>query len=417
MRKIKSKLVSVPVLLLVPALVLGGAILGGCSEAQAYEIKSDVLCGIGGPAQSDSFTLKASAGAQGSPIGPQSSETYTASGGWVYTTEPQGVCGDVNGDEIVNIGDVVYLVSYLYKGGPAPDPEWVGDANSDGITNIGDVVYLASYLYKGGPPPCEPPSGCGMFASASRLNGSTGHARISLSLKSVPSKENALGLAKASSGDLDEVTEISVTGKFDRIVTGAELVIEFDPNEVEMLDPRLTPLTVNLQLFTGTKDGIQKIGIVDLSGKSHIPAGEGALVNLRAEGSNLGSIKLINAVLVDRDARALALELSGELNLEMAKEHASTPERFSLSQNYPNPFNPETEISYALPNGCRVELLVYNLLGQRVRTLVDEYQAAGHKSVHWDGTDEDGNQVASGVYFYRIEAGQFTDARKMILMK
>jgi hypothetical protein len=63
------------------------------------------------------------------------------------------VAGDANGDLEVNVGDVVYLVSYLYKGGPAPFPLEAGDANCDDILDVGDVVYLVSYLYKGGPPP------------------------------------------------------------------------------------------------------------------------------------------------------------------------------------------------------------------------------------------------------------------------
>ena len=63
-------------------------------------------------------------------------------------------CGDVNGDGIINVGDIVFLVSYLYKSGPAPDPACVGDVNCDAIVNVGDVVYLVSYLYKGGPVPC-----------------------------------------------------------------------------------------------------------------------------------------------------------------------------------------------------------------------------------------------------------------------
>lgn len=67
------------------------------------------------------------------------------------------ICGDVSGDGVVSVGDVVYLVSYLYKGGPAPDPLWVGDANSDGIVNVGDVIWVVNYLYKDGPAPCEPP--------------------------------------------------------------------------------------------------------------------------------------------------------------------------------------------------------------------------------------------------------------------
>ena len=61
--------------------------------------------------------------------------------------------GDANGDGVIDLGDVLYLISYLYKGGPAPDPLWTGDANCDGIVDLGDVLYLINYLYKGGPPP------------------------------------------------------------------------------------------------------------------------------------------------------------------------------------------------------------------------------------------------------------------------
>jgi hypothetical protein len=76
--------------------------------------------------------------------------------------EPPVICGDVNNDGIVNVGDIVYLVSYLYKSGPAPIPmPCVGDVNNDDIVNVGDIVYLVSYLYKSGPAPdpncCNPP--------------------------------------------------------------------------------------------------------------------------------------------------------------------------------------------------------------------------------------------------------------------
>ena len=93
------------------------------------------------------------------------------------------------------------------------------------------------------------------------------------------------------------------------------------------------------------------------------------------------------------------------------------PSTFGMMQNYPNPFNPETEISYSLPEAAQVRLTVYNMLGQKVKTLVDEYQAAGRKTVSWDGTDERGNKAASGIYFYRVKAGEFEDTKKMILMK
>ena len=96
---------------------------------------------------------------------------------------------------------------------------------------------------------------------------------------------------------------------------------------------------------------------------------------------------------------------------------STLPAEYSLEQNHPNPFNPDCQIRYALPNDADVNLSVYNVLGQKVRTLVDVFQAAGHKTVHWDGTDDIGNKMASGIYLYRIKAGEYGEAKKMILMK
>jgi hypothetical protein len=93
------------------------------------------------------------------------------------------------------------------------------------------------------------------------------------------------------------------------------------------------------------------------------------------------------------------------------------PTEFLLDQNYPNPFNLETNIIYGLPMGSKVKLTIYNLLGQRVRTLVDGYQTPGYKSLDWDATDDKGNVVASGIYFYRIQAGEFTQTRKITLLR
>jgi len=66
---------------------------------------------------------------------------------------PINACGDVNVDDVVDLGDVLYLISYLYKGGPAPDPLEVGDCDCDGVVDLGDVLFLINYLYKGGPAP------------------------------------------------------------------------------------------------------------------------------------------------------------------------------------------------------------------------------------------------------------------------
>ena len=93
------------------------------------------------------------------------------------------------------------------------------------------------------------------------------------------------------------------------------------------------------------------------------------------------------------------------------------PEVFSLANNYPNPFNPATTIKYALPQAADVQLTVYNVLGQPVRTLVAEHQNAGRYVVEWDATNDSGHSLSSGMYFYRLEAGGDLEVKKMLLLK
>ena len=93
------------------------------------------------------------------------------------------------------------------------------------------------------------------------------------------------------------------------------------------------------------------------------------------------------------------------------------PTSFALSQNYPNPFNPRTEIRFDLPKRSHVSLSIYNVLGQEVTTLIDEMLPCDHYVVDWDGTGSNGAPVASGVYFYRIEADNFIETKKMVLLK
>jgi hypothetical protein len=93
------------------------------------------------------------------------------------------------------------------------------------------------------------------------------------------------------------------------------------------------------------------------------------------------------------------------------------PTEFMLSQNYPNPFNSMTTVRYALPTETDVRIDVYNILGQKVRTLVDGIQTAGYKSVNWDGKNESGEDVSSGIYLYRIQTNEYGKTMKMIFLK
>ena len=95
----------------------------------------------------------------------------------------------------------------------------------------------------------------------------------------------------------------------------------------------------------------------------------------------------------------------------------SLPDTFAVGQNFPNPFNPETTIAYALPRASQVRMVIYNALGQEVRTLINGVQPAGFHRIVWDSRDNLSRQVSSGIYLYRIIAGEFIDTRKMLILK
>jgi hypothetical protein len=130
-------------------------------------------------------------------------------------------------------------------------------------------------------------------------------------------------------------------------------------------------------------------------------------------------------VLTDEDLALVTADLlstSGEKTFAVAslnsrRDVASVAYQNELAQNYPNPFNPSTTISFSLARDARAELSIYDVRGARVRTLVDARRERGIHRIQWDGRNQAGEPVASGVYFYRLKAGAFSSTKKMVLLK
>jgi hypothetical protein len=165
------------------------------------------------------------------------------------------------------------------------------------------------------------------------------------------------------------------------------------PNSANFDDPVMTPVdfsTLNVHTVPATDTGTYTLIVMGR-------AVRGTVVHTHSK-----QVKLVVAI-------------PSDVNDE--DDTPSTPSGFALFQNQPNPFNPSTHISYYLPKACDVKLTVYNVLGRKVRVLFDGYQSAGAHFLRWDGTDDSGAELGSGIYIYRLQTNGFADSKKMILMK
>ncbi len=123
------------------------------------------------------------------------------------------------------------------------------------------------------------------------------------------------------------------------------------------------------------------------------------------------------SILKDGLAIKFTTQIPSENIDNLETEERIIPHKFTLKQNYPNPFNPNTTIAYSLPKQSYIDLKIYNIKGQLVRTLYNDEQEAGEYSINWDGSDEQGRVVSSGVYFYSLQTDDFVQTRKMLLLR
>ena len=130
----------------------------------------------------------------------------------------------------------------------------------------------------------------------------------------------------------------------------------------------------------------------------------------------------MNWVLTSESGKNYTLEGTGEITIPseerfVINKETVFPSKFTLHQNFPNPFNPITTLMYDLPSDAFVTLSIYDMLGGEITQLVNTTQQAGFKSIQWDATVSMGRAVSAGVYIYKIQAGEFIQTRKMVLLK
>ena len=205
-----------------------------------------------------------------------------------------------------------------------------------------------------------------------------------------------------------------------RDVKGYGFSLAYDPGKFAFVEAREAKGRLlksgagqeTLFLASDRTPGRVDIGAVTVDGNG--VSGDGKLVELifkTTAAPSPSDFQISESVLIGVDGSIDLLS-----NVEIG-DLDQLPDRFDLSQNMPNPFNPSTVIGYQLAEAGPVRLAIYSVLGQEVRVLVNEQQQAGTFTATWDGRDAAGRRVASGIYLYRLQAGDFTAIRRMLLLK
>jgi len=269
---------------------------------------------------------------------------------------------DFDGDATTGLGDFLEIVAVFGQSGAEIQRF---DIDRDGSVGLGDfLAFVASF---------------GRTAVSAKP--------IQMGLR----EDASLGLMLTS-----DAVRVGEPVSFDAVLTGADaisygLTLRYDADTFEYVSDGSMAIDRNGTLTIAGTDPVRLVFLV------------------REEFEGDASFEILDAMVLDREGLGLVRSESAVVSL--------TPTEFELSQNSPNPFNPETTIGYALPKSAHVRFEVLNVLGQVVRTLVDEQQRTGTYEVTWNGLGDSGQALASGIYFYRIGADNFQATKRMLLLK
>ncbi len=307
--------------------------------------------------------------------------------------------GDVNLDTRIDVADLVNVVAYIIGNYGLPKRNYeTANVVQDALVNVVDLVGIINLIYD-------------FPVESSPVSSSAGGEVARLS---VEHDDNLID---------GQLTKLNVRGEFPDNIAGIQMQIDYDPSVFEFDQPELAEEAGAFTLaYNDDKSGRMQVLMYNYKpweADGLIPSGFADVLHLPAKvkknlsaGDN-SKIKITQAYLSNSKAGSIAIEDLTPL----------VPEKFTLMQNRPNPFNPTTSIdfhigyNYASSGLQKVRLDVFNIPGQQVRVLVDEYLEPGPHTVVWDGTNQAGETVATGVYLYRLQVDKDHKTKKMLLLK
>jgi hypothetical protein len=311
------------------------------------------------------------------------------------TTGVSSVRGDATLDFVVDINDVVALVNHLYGITPLTGQALANAGAADGTTGVSlyDVIAIINYMVFGywgtTPPPTPALSEATLKISDINLDENDGLIKLPISMENAQNINSLEVKFKYDPEHINYQTFSAMLQDDNKFTNAVELTpgtTQFTFASTEGMKGDFNPGKVTLHL----KDGSMPVGS-EISTEYSVNSGEYKSGPIYKIGT--GFITGVNS------------------------SENKIPTEYRLEQNYPNPFNPSTTIYFSLPRNSVVSLKIYDMLGREVKTLLNQQMNAGIHSINWNAENEIDEKVTSGIYIYRITAGDFISAKKMILIK
>jgi len=308
-----------------------------------------------------------------------------------FVVESTILMGDMDGDGFLNILDVTRFIEIITETGePASlDEMGVMDMNGDGSHNVLDIVMLIEEVLNTG-----------------------GLAKNAPIIEAIQASIEPTTLMNTR-----EWQSIPVTVDCYEMVSGFQADLVFDPAIVELGTPELAAGNESVGVYTSVSGNTMRVLCIDLTGNM-IDLASGLLMNVPVQVIDENASGAMDFAVEDLIISGPGgVQIDASCLVSIIEIGLPAPTEFSLLQNYPNPFNPTTNIRYDIAERGMAQLVIYNMLGQEVRTLVNGTQDVGRYEVIWNGLDNAGHPVATGIYVYHLKAGAYSKTFKMAYVK
>ena len=292
--------------------------------------------------------------------------------------------GDADFDSDTDINDVLAVVDFILEEDfPTEDEFRNVDVNMDEEINIADVIMMVDIIYGGN------------------------------------ARTMAFDMNEIAYVDLIQDYQNSKLGisiEYGGPVRGIELELEFDPEMVNILSTGLSKIQDEVMVTSKRiEDGKLKVVVANLN-SGVIEGDDNSYLNIPLQ-FNGNDYQVSTVSLKDIKIAGADGNIIRSLSRTESSDIKAIPVNFALQQNFPNPFNPSTEIRFDLPENDHVTLAVYNMMGQKIKTLASRNMTPGYHSIIWNGTNDSGAKVATGMYFYSINTKNFQSIKKMLFLK